>query len=367
MEEKIFCSVCGAKLTEETVTEFEGQIFCEDCFDESVTVCDCCGRRIWRSDATENDSITLCDSCYDYNYTHCDECGRLIHNDDAFYEDESDYPYCQSCFEKLQEKAIKSYNYKPEPTFYGSGNLFYGIELEIDKGGEYDKNAEVLLSIANENSNVLYAKHDGSIDNGFELVSEPATLDYHLNSFNWSDVLEKAVEMGYRSHNTSTCGLHIHVSRSAFGKTVAEQDDVISRIVYFVEAHWNELLKFSRRTESNIMRWASRYGIDNSAKLTYDKAKKNLGRYAAVNLLNFNTIEFRIFRGTLRYKTFAAALQLVDEVCRLAIMLDDKTFENMSWSDFVLRISRENKPELIEYLKSKRLYVNDLTTEAEEM
>ena len=57
----------------------------------------------------------------------------------------------------------------------------------------------------------------------------------------------------------------------------------------------------------------------------------------------------------------------MDEVCRLAIMLDDKTFENMSWSDFVLRISRENKPELIEYLKSKRLYVNDLTTEAEEM
>ena len=159
MEEKIFCSVCGAKLTEETATEFEGQIFCEDCFDEAVTVCDCCGRRIWRSDATENDSLTLCDSCYDYTYTHCDERGRLIHNDDAFYEDESDYPYCQSCFEKLQERAIKSYNYKPEPTFYGSGNLYMGVELEIDKGGEDSFNAQKLLDVANERDERIYCKH----------------------------------------------------------------------------------------------------------------------------------------------------------------------------------------------------------------
>ena len=118
----------------------------------------------------------------------------------------------------------------------------------------------------------------------------------------------------------------------------------------------------------NIKQWASRYGIDNTAKLTYDKAKKrNLDRYVAVNLLNYNTIEFRIFRGTLRYKTFIAALQLVDEICRLAIAFDDKTFEGMSWSDFVANISKKNKPELIEYLKSKRLYVNDEITETEEV
>ena len=109
MEEKILCSVCGARLTDETVNEFEGQIFCESCFDEAVTVCDCYGKRIWHDDAQGNDSITLCDSCYDYNYTHCEECGRLIHNDEAFYEDESDYTYCRNGFERLQESAIKSY------------------------------------------------------------------------------------------------------------------------------------------------------------------------------------------------------------------------------------------------------------------
>ena len=40
--------------------------------------------------------------------------------------------------------------------------------------------------------------------------------------------------------------------------------------------------------------------------------------------------------------------------------------EDLSWSDFVSRILPK-KYELIEYLKSKRLYVNDAITESEEM
>ncbi len=126
-------------------------------------------------------------------------------------------------------------------------------------------------------------------------------------------------------------------------------------------------MKFTRRTEANINHWASRYGVALTAKDTYKNVKKkNWGRYVAVNLANYNTIEFRIFRGTLRYKTFIATLQLVDMICRLAIMIDDKAFEKMSWSDFVLQIGSD-KPELIDYLKSKRLYVNEIHTETEEV
>ena len=91
-----------------------------------------------------------------------------------------------------------------------------------------------------------------------------------------------------------------------------------------------------------------------------------MGRYVAVNLENYNTIEFRLFRGTLRYKTFLATLQLVDEICYCAINMTDKEMEDLSWSDFVSRILPK-KYELIEYLKSKRLYVNDAVTESEEM
>ena len=116
-------------------------------------------------------------------------------------------------------------------------------------------------------------------------------------------------------------------------------------------------------------RWASRYGISNTAKDTYKNAKdKHCGRYVAVNLENYATIEFRLFRGTLKYKTFIATLQLVDEICSLALKLSDKELESMSWSDFVGQIDSDNKSELIEYLKAKRLYVNeplDISSETE--
>lgn len=243
-----------------------------------------------------------------------------------------------------------------------------GVELEIDKAGEYDSNAKKLINIANQNGDRIYCKHDGSIDDGFEIVSHPMSLEYHINEMNWENILNEAVDMDYRSHNTATCGLHIHINRSAFGKTKEEQEEVIGRIVFFVEKHWNELVKFSRRTPQNLNHWAARYAtISDTTRETYKKAKdKCLGRYVAVNLSNYNTIEFRMFRGTLLYSTFIATLQLVYDICRFAILLSDEELEGLSWSDFVCRIPA-NKKELIDYLKSKRLYVNELPEETEEV
>lgn len=58
--------------------------------------------------------------------------------------------------------------------------------------------------------------------------------------------------MGYQSHQSGTCGLHVHVNRTAFGETEKEQDEVIARILYHFEKHWEELLKFSRRTYKQL-------------------------------------------------------------------------------------------------------------------
>lgn len=367
-EKNMICSECGVVIGEGNAHTFDGRFMCDDCFDSCTVTCDNCGERIWRDDAEGDSNVTLCSHCYEYNYTTCEDCGRLIHNEDAYYEDSEDYPYCRECFEKLNDNAIKNYNYKPEPIFYGSGNLFYGVELEIDKGGEDNSNAQILLDTANSISERIYCKHDGSINDGFEIVSHPMSLDYHINNMNWLDVFEKAVQMNYRSHNTSTCGLHIHCSRSAFGKEHEQVDQTIGRIVFFVEKHWNELVKFSRRTSENLNKWAAKYAtISNTTEETYKKAKdKHMGRYVAVNLENYDTIEFRLFRGTLNHKTFLATLQLVDEICYQAIHLSDKEMEDMSWSDFVSRILPK-KAELIDYLKYKRLYINEAVELEEDM
>lgn len=360
--DKLFCKTCGEKLSSEDVFEFEGKIMCRQCFERDTAVCSLCGERIWAIDNEGTSSIILCNSCYENHYTHCEECGALLNLDNAYYEDDSDYPYCRSCYESIFNGTIHSYCYKPEPIFYGENNLYLGIELEIDCGGENGNNAEDIVRPANMNSEHVYCKHDGSLCEGFEIVSHPMDIDYHKEEMPWDKVMDKAISLGYRSHQTSTCGLHIHVSRNGLGETYTQQEDVISRIVYFIEAHWNELLKFSRRTESSINRWASRYGLSESTKTTYDKAKKGngMGRYVCLNLNNANTIEFRIFRGTLKYETFIAALELVHEICIRAISMTDEEFEHMCWSDFVRDIDKENKPSLINYLKSKQLYINEL-------
>ncbi len=363
------CSVCGERLTEAQATLFDDKILCEHCLDEETTICDCCMERIWTSRARGDGYTTLCSSCYANNYATCTHCGILVHNENVCYDDDTDAPYCEACFEKVKSLPIKSYNYKPEPIFYGSGNLFMGVELEVDRGGEDNKNAEELLDIANESKEHIYCKHDGSLDEGFEIVSHPMTLDYHKNSMNWKEVFTKAIRLGYSSHNTCSCGLHIHCGRNDLGETVKDQDEVIGRLIFFFEKHWNELVRFSRRSYSNLNRWAARYeAISCSPQETYKKAKdKHMGRYVAVNLMNDSTVEFRIFRGTLKYKTFIATLQLIDRICSFAINSTDTEIEETSWSDFVMSIDREEYPELVEYLKLKRLYVNDLDNDNTDM
>lgn len=93
-----------------------------------------------------------------------------------------------------------------------------------------------------------------------------------------------------------------------------------------------------------------------------DKAKKNCGRYVAVKLCNYHTIEFRLFRGTLKYNTLIATLELVNQICELAVLMNDDEIAKLSWSKFVAGIT---EPELIQYLKERQLYINEKITSEE--
>ena len=182
----------------------------------------------------------------------------------------------------------------------------------------------------------------------------------------WARILQEAIRMGYTSHQANTCGLHVHVNRDAFGDTEEAQDAVIARILFFCESNWSELLKFSRRTPRQLEHWAARYGYKDQPKELLDHAKKGShgGRYTSVNLTNADTIEFRIFRGTLKYNTLIATLQLVDRVCDVALYLTDDQLRAMSWTTFV---SGCTQPELVQYLKERRLYVNEPVESGEEI
>ena len=370
MTNQIICEECGNKISAEEAVYMDDIALCQSCAESVTVICRCCGERIFRRDAVDGN---LCEQCADDYYTYCSGCGALVYNDDVYYtnDDEYDqeYPYCESCYHKYNAKMIHDYYYKPEPIFFGDGKLYMGIELEVDEGGEDDEYAETIYNTANLTAGHLYLNHDGSLYHGFELVSHPMTMEYHKEKMPWNDILKKAIHMGYRSHQTDTCGLHIHINRSALGTTYEEQENVTARLIFFYEKFWAEILRFSRRTEGQANRWASRYGgVISTCKNSLDTAKKaGLGRYTAVNLINRNTIEFRIFRGTLRYETFMATLEFTHYLCKLAMKLNDELFQAMPWSEFVSGIDKTEYPELINYLKIRRLYINEPVKGTEEI
>lgn len=365
MSELLTCDFCGCELCEDTAVFFDAHTLCDDCFGDRSVTCDCCGERIWNEDDFGNDSISLCERCYDHNYTRCESCDCLLHNDEVYYDDE--YPYCHDCYHE-DSGSIHDYSYKPNPIFYGDGNRYFGVELEIDDGGKSRSNADKLLCIANSNDENIYIKSDGSLNDGMEIVTHPMSLDYHKSEMPWTKLCEKALDLEYKSHKTTTCGLHVHVNRTTFGETREEQDNCISRVLYFVEHHWEELLKFSRRSEYTMNRWAARYGYKNTPKEILEHAKKGCnGRYSCINLQNWNTVEFRMFRGTLKVNTIIATLELVDLICQYALTFDDEEISKVSWTEFVEGIDEEFYPELVTYLKERRLYVNEpIETEEEE-
>lgn len=363
-ENKLYCAHCSALIDTDDYEEVNGEIVCTSCYEHHTTTCDRCGNTIWLDDSFGDEYTTLCRHCYENYYSRCSCCDALVHNDDLYHLD--GYDYCSECYHDEVDKShsIHDYGYKPEPIFYGDSKRYFGVELEIDQAGKDSDNADEILAIGNRNEENIYIKGDSSLDSGMEIVSFPFSLDYHKN-YQWEEIMKKAIYLGYRSHQTSTCGLHIHVNRNCLGDSREEQDDTISKILYFVEHHWNELLKFSRRSEYAMNRWASRYGYENSARAILDKAKKgNNGRYAAVNLMNYSTIEFRMFRGTLKLNTFMATLELVNAIIDVALDYSEEGLHKLSWSEFVSNIK---EPELIAYLKERRLYINDITAIEEDL
>ena len=232
MEEKRVCDICGREHPLSELKEFDGVLLCESCWNSETIVCEQCGRRIWLDDNEGDGDTPLCGQCYDRYYITCADCGRTIHQNDAYYEDEDDYTArCYSCHcRHAEHRVIHDYYYKPEPIFYGEGNRYFGVELEIDDGGEDNTNAEKIERIANSENELIYIKHDGSLSEGMEIVTYPMSLDFHLHQMPWADVLAKARNMGYRSHQSGTCGLHVHVNRTAFGETEEEQEAVIAQL-----------------------------------------------------------------------------------------------------------------------------------------
>ena len=58
----------------------------------------------------------------------------------------------------------------------------------------------------------------------------------------------------------------------------------------------------------------------------------------------------------MKYNTFIATLQFVNEICNVAVLLSDEEMTELTWRNFVLQIDKKQNPELITYLKERSLF-----------
>lgn len=182
----------------------------------------------------------------------------------------------------------------------------YGLELEVqNRSGENSNNmagrVHEVLNPSGDLGEYCYFERDGSIGEGFELITQPAGLDTHRSKLDLF-LNNEELKRGLRSHEGGNCGLHIHVGRQYL--TQAQ----IYRIQSFLNDVRNEGLirKISRRYGNSYARFRPEMG-----KLS-PIGKNNGERYEALNVTNRETVEFRIFRGSLRYESVIAALEFVD-------------------------------------------------------
>ena len=198
----------------------------------------------------------------------------------------------------------------------------------------------------------VHYEEDGSLNNGFEIITQPASVSKHLEfcapkAF-YDQMVKTCRAYGFLSHDARTCGLHIHLDKKFFGSYL---DSCTAKLMFLFERHWDDLKKFSRRREEG---WCHRRGSSNrpvNYKAYIDEAKHGYpDRYFAVNISNDNTIEIRLWRGTLNLDTLRATLKFT---ARLAQLAKDKTtveLAKMSFKDIL-----GDDPDIIAYARTRNL------------
>jgi hypothetical protein len=202
---------------------------------------------------------------------------------------------------------IHEYDYRPRPHFFGEGTYHFGFELEVESRS--DSRREGAEYVIDRLGTHAYLKRDGSLNNGFEIVTHPHTLEEYQKEFNWG-CMTGLGERGYRSWNTRTCGLHVHVSRTAFG-VVEKQADLLKaqghelRFIKLIYDNQRQIERLAGRS-SSYARFNDKGKLANRVKYGHQD-----DRYEAVNSQNSETLEVRVFKGSLKPTRILSAIELV--------------------------------------------------------
>ena len=257
---------------------------------------------------------------FDYGYVFNDRYDiwlkptQFFHDGNVYNRDEVDIETCTNCGnESVTELMIdkvchhcldatyKLHNYstrvenmlKFKATRVRPNTVYLGCELEY----ETNNRNRAQLGVGKLMHGHALMKTDGSIRNGFEIVTCPATLDIHLDIFKkFYDNIPPDLKVA------NNVGMHVHISRKPLSQLT------IGKLIEFLNRLDNK--QFIHHIAGRIDNSYAKMNSDRT--ITFLRKNRHGGdRYNALNLNNEKTIEVRLFATPMNYKEFASRLQFV--------------------------------------------------------
>jgi len=307
---------------------------------ESYIECNDCGEV-----AHQDDSIYVAGydnyvgSCCSDNYRYHEQHDEYYHDDDYPYDDEDGDGYYN---------GVYGYDYdvteQLSPIYHGNEKRLLATEIEVERRNDCSSN--IAEMVATTMDNFALCKHDGSLQNGFEIVSAPATITALKEG--WIKFCEANYSDQLSSWHTETCGMHIHVDRTSL--TPLE----IGKLLVFVNGKANARFMESIAGRDSRQWSAKKYKGIKDALQRSDK-------YEALATHKPKTIEFRIFRGNIAKQGIMRNIEFVDALCNFVRTVgmdkDTDTVNRLSYTNFVSYMNTsENKgsyPYLFSWLVRK--------------
>jgi hypothetical protein len=320
----------------------------------------------------EQHPTVMCVACHKTQITKCPTCGdTCIRNEMRRWEvDDGDVVLeCRKCHEK--RIPVKSHDYRPsrftklvskrECTSIPENILLYGFEIEVENLGRmgsdgnwhpYFKRATIAQKAMDFfGDDECYCVHDGTLrispeGAGLEIVTQPRSWQkYKEQRDKFTDLLIKLREWGGQAYRPGTAGFHAHMSKAAFTRL---------HLYKFIDFLYKKSTKdfrtaIAQRGGNDYSRFSSE-DANNTKKIAKDKYNVSGSHYSAVNLTNPDTVEVRIFRGTLEPLWFHKNIEFLHSLYRFS---RDNRLQDMIVYKYIAYIL-QNKNEyrcLLEFIK----------------
>lgn len=299
------CECCEDIIsTDDEYNDVEGRLWCQSCTENDAHWCDLGDHYFTGYTYGADDcSDVMCERCYERNTTYCEDCDATYLNGCEYNHDEED------------ARLIHDYSYRPDPIFRSSEDentrLYFGIEVETEvRGGDYGlrRVSAEYAGLILETEKLAYLKHDGSLECGFEIVSHPMTHNYFMKEAStlWDVITKLKTDYNMIAWGTKTCGLHIHISRAGFSG--GSHQHRFLQLVYNNKDFYEAM---AGRSSSHWAKFDDIIDPETGVKTFKNKFNRHgSDRYSAVNTNNRNTLEMRIFRGSLNHNYLKACIDL---------------------------------------------------------